>query len=121
LSVTTPIVWGDDGYLLVGGPSVLRIPEAGGEPTVIAKADASKGEASLLGVQLLPGGKYLLVSVLGPKGPGDFTFHGDRCKDRGEKALIRRCWRRQFHFDRFRTFYRPLGLRSQRLDLRRAL
>jgi serine/threonine-protein kinase len=67
-TVAVPISWGEDGNLLLGGPELRRVSEAGGKPVVIAKVDAAAGELALVSPQLLPGGKYILASVVTPKG-----------------------------------------------------
>jgi len=63
--------WGDDGNLLLGGTDIERISETGGQPAVIAKLDRAKGEAAFSSPQLLPGGKYILASVVTAKGLSD--------------------------------------------------
>jgi Tol biopolymer transport system component len=65
---STPMTWGDDGNLLLGGQEIVRVPEAGGMPVTIAKADAASGNLLLAAPQLLPGGKYILTSIVTPKG-----------------------------------------------------
>src|SRR5262249_54588285 len=44
------------------------VPEIGGTPVTIAKADTAKGILLLASPQLLPGRKYILSSVVTPKG-----------------------------------------------------
>jgi Tol biopolymer transport system component len=70
---TGPMGWGDDDQILVmGGGDLRRIPAAGGEPVVVAKPDPGKGELGFAAPGILPGGKYILVNVLTPKGLADF-------------------------------------------------
>jgi hypothetical protein len=45
---------------------VLRVPEAGGEPEVFARADPAKGERRLTHPHFLPDGRTLLYSVITP-------------------------------------------------------
>src|SRR5260370_16025032 len=66
-----PMSWGEYGYLLLGGADIRRIPEAGGPPVVIAKPDPGQEDHLFVSPELLPGGKYILVSVLNPKGLTD--------------------------------------------------
>jgi serine/threonine-protein kinase len=67
-----PMSWGEDGNILLGGPELQRVSEAGGKPVAIAKADAASGEIAFASPQLLPGGKYILASVLTSKGLSAF-------------------------------------------------
>jgi Tol biopolymer transport system component len=69
--VATPMSWGEDGNILLGAPDLERVSEAGGQPSVIAKLDATKGELGFASPQLLPGGKYILANVVTTKGPVD--------------------------------------------------
>jgi eukaryotic-like serine/threonine-protein kinase len=62
-----PMTWGEDGNLLLGGSNIRRIPEAGGPPVVIAKLDTGQEDHFFVSPELLPGGKYILASVLNPK------------------------------------------------------
>jgi Tol biopolymer transport system component len=67
-----PMSWGEDGNILLGGNADLeRVSEAGGQPVVIAKLDPAKGELLVVSPQLLPGGKYILASMLTSKGFSD--------------------------------------------------
>ena len=68
LQGSLPFSWSEDGYLLLGGTSILRVPEAGGQPVEIATADTGKGELFLGGAQLLPGGDSILASVVTTSG-----------------------------------------------------
>jgi serine/threonine protein kinase len=61
---SAPMSWGDDGNILLGGTELARVPEAGGQPVVIAKVDPSKGEAVFLSPELLPGGKHILATLV---------------------------------------------------------
>ena len=72
VQTTVPMSWGEDGNILLGGPELQRVSEAGGKPVAIAKADAANGEIAFVSPQLLPGGKYILASVLTPKGLSAF-------------------------------------------------
>jgi serine/threonine-protein kinase len=67
-ATATPMTWGEDGHLLLGGPELWRVPEGGGKPVVIAKGDAASGTLLIASPQLLPGGKHILASVITPKG-----------------------------------------------------
>jgi eukaryotic-like serine/threonine-protein kinase len=64
-----PMSWGDDGNILLGGTEIVRVPEAGGQPVVIAKLDSSKGETVFLSPELLPDGKHILVTLVDARGP----------------------------------------------------
>jgi serine/threonine-protein kinase len=68
IGAATPMTWGDDGHLLLGGQELWRVPEAGGKPVVKAKADPANGILLFASPQLLPGGKYILSTVVTPKG-----------------------------------------------------
>jgi Tol biopolymer transport system component len=72
VQTTVPMSWGEDGNILLGGPELQRVSDAGGTPVAIAKADAARGEIAFVSPQLLPGGKYILASVLTPKGLSAF-------------------------------------------------
>jgi len=67
-----PMSWGEDGNILLGGPELQRVSDAGGKPVAIAKVDAASGEIAFVSPQLLPGGKYVLASVLTSKGLSAF-------------------------------------------------
>jgi Tol biopolymer transport system component/predicted Ser/Thr protein kinase len=67
----SPMSWGEDGNLLLGGTDLERISGAGGQPAVIAKSDSARGEIGFLAPQLLPGGRYILATVLTSKGIAD--------------------------------------------------
>ena len=71
IRVATTMSWGDDGNLLLGGIDLDRISEAGGQPAVIGKLDAAKGELGFTSPQLLPGGKYILATLVTTKGISD--------------------------------------------------
>jgi len=68
IRVATPMSWGEDGNILLAATTIERISDAGGQPAVITKADAAKGELGFTSPQLLPGGKYILASVITAKG-----------------------------------------------------
>jgi Tol biopolymer transport system component len=74
IGVTTPMSWGDDGNLLLGGQEILRVSETGGKPVTMTRADRAKGEFMLATPQLLPGGKHILASVLTDKGMSAFPI-----------------------------------------------
>ena len=67
-----PMTWGDDGNILVGGPVLQRVADAGGKPTTIAKVDASRGELTFASPQLLPDGRHILASIVTGRGLRDF-------------------------------------------------
>ncbi len=58
-----PISWGPDGFLLLGGVSLLRVPEDGGDRVEVATADPANGEVALNAPQSLPGGDSILTNV----------------------------------------------------------
>jgi hypothetical protein len=58
--------WGGDHYIYFCDQGVLkRIPEGGGKVEVVASPDAAAGEGFIFSPQLLPGGKDLLISIVG--------------------------------------------------------
>jgi hypothetical protein len=65
--------WDEDGNILLGGSDLERISEGGGQPAVIAKPNGAKGELGFISPQLLPGGKYILVTIVNNRGLTDFT------------------------------------------------
>ena len=65
--------WGDEGNLVIGtGGStttgVLRLPSTGGAGTPIL--ELANGELFHAHPQILPGGKAMLLEVVGSAGPG---------------------------------------------------
>ena len=82
-----PMSWGEDGILL-GGTDLDRIPEAGGQPAVIAKPDVAKGELLFISPELLPGGKYILVTVVTTKGLSDLQVAVVAVATGEEKVLL---------------------------------
>jgi Tol biopolymer transport system component len=57
--------WGPDGVILFGGDlGISRVSAAGGEPTLVTRTDASRGEAHYF-PQFLPGGRRFLFLVTG--------------------------------------------------------
>src|SRR4029077_6215408 len=64
-----------------------RISDSGGQPTVIAKADTARGESAFLAPQLLPGGQYILATVLTTKGLADLRVVAVAVAT-GEKKLL---------------------------------
>ena len=69
--IVTPMSWGEDGNILLGGVDLDRVSDAGGQLAVIAKPDTAKGELGFISPQLLPGGKYILATVVTTKGLTD--------------------------------------------------
>jgi serine/threonine-protein kinase len=68
LQAAVPMSWGDDGNILLGGLELRRVSGAGGKAVTIAKAETAAGDLVLASPQLLPGGKYILTSVVTPRG-----------------------------------------------------
>jgi hypothetical protein len=68
LPTATPMSWGEDGNFLLPGPSISRIPDSGGQPVLIGKADPAKGEIQFVAPRLLPGGSHILTGLLTAKG-----------------------------------------------------
>jgi eukaryotic-like serine/threonine-protein kinase len=83
-----PMSWGEYGYLLLGGADIRRIPEAGGPPVVIAKPDKGQEDYFFVSPELLPGGKYILVSVLNPKGLTDLHVVAIKMATGEKKTLL---------------------------------
>ncbi len=53
--------WNQDGVILLGTyAGVMRVPAAGGTPTLLIKADASRGEVGFIDPTFLPDGKHFL-------------------------------------------------------------
>jgi serine/threonine-protein kinase len=60
--------WGTDGtiiYATSAATGLLRVPETGGESTVLTTPDAGRGERDHLWPELLPGGHAVLFTVTG--------------------------------------------------------
>lgn len=57
--------WGNDGNIIFceRGKGLYRVSQNGGEPELIAGPDLSKGEASYLYPQVLPGGRAALLTI----------------------------------------------------------
>ena len=72
IALAVPMTWGDDGNILLGGPVLRRVSEAGGTPMATAKVDAAAGEMFFAAPQLLPGGKYILADIATTKGLSAF-------------------------------------------------
>jgi serine/threonine-protein kinase len=64
LPASLPMSWGEDGNLLLGGPGVFRVPESGGPPMEITRAEDAQGGFGFSRPQLLPGGELILVSAV---------------------------------------------------------
>jgi serine/threonine-protein kinase len=63
--------WADDGFIYyapVNNTGIMRVPIAGGPPSIVTSLDRSKGEISHRWPQVLPGGKAMLLTVW--TGPG---------------------------------------------------
>jgi hypothetical protein len=88
IRTAVPMSWGEDGNILMGGTTIERISEAGGQPVVIAKGDVPKGELGFTSPQLLPGGKYILASVVTPKGLTDLRIVAVAVETGEKKVLL---------------------------------
>ncbi len=58
--------WGDDGFIyfaILGAAEIQRVPEEGGTPTVVVKADKGEKVVSFGWPHLLPGGKAILFTT----------------------------------------------------------
>jgi serine/threonine-protein kinase len=63
--------WSEDGTIVVSEPlgrGLFRIPAGEGPETVLVAPDKEKGELALAWPQILPGGRALLFSHVGPEG-----------------------------------------------------
>jgi Tol biopolymer transport system component len=96
VSADVPISWGEDGNILLVVPDLERISEAGGQPAVIAKLDPAKGELFFASPQLLPGGKYILASVVTTKGPSDLQVVAIAVGTGERKVLLEAAGETQF-------------------------
>jgi serine/threonine-protein kinase len=88
IPVAVPMTWGLDGNILLGGSDLKRISESGGQPAVIAKGDTAKGELGFTSPQLLPGGKYILASVVTLKGLTDLRIVAVAVETGEKKVLL---------------------------------
>lgn len=65
--------WGEDGQIIAAlGGTLSRVPSSGGEPTVIL--DLGKDGVDPRWPQVLPGGRYVLFTAVGPMGPNSATI-----------------------------------------------
>ncbi|MDH4197268.1 MAG: DPP IV N-terminal domain-containing protein, partial [Candidatus Aminicenantes bacterium] len=66
------IAWGEDGWIYfsagLGAGGLWRVPAAGGNAEAVTRVDDAAGENAHTWPQLLPGGKALLYTALGPSG-----------------------------------------------------
>ena len=66
------ITWGEDGWIYfsagLGTGGIWRVPAAGGNAEAVTQIDDAAGENAHTWPQLLPGGKALLYTALGPSG-----------------------------------------------------
>jgi serine/threonine protein kinase/Tol biopolymer transport system component len=66
------ITWGEGGWIYfsagLGTGGIWRVPAAGGDAQAVTRIDDSAGENAHTWPQLLPGGKALLYTALGPSG-----------------------------------------------------
>jgi Tol biopolymer transport system component/predicted Ser/Thr protein kinase len=66
------IAWGEDGWVYfsagLGTGGIWRVPAAGGNVEAVTQIDDAAGENAHTWPQLLPGGKALLYTALGPSG-----------------------------------------------------
>ncbi len=66
------ITWGEDGWIYfsagLGTGGIWRVPAAGGDSQAVTQIDDTAGENAHTWPQLLPGGKALLYTALGPSG-----------------------------------------------------
>jgi eukaryotic-like serine/threonine-protein kinase len=83
----SPMSWGEDGNLLLGGTDLERVSDSGGQPAVIARTESARGESAFLRPQLLPGGTYILATVLTTKGLADLRVVAVAVAT-GEKKLL---------------------------------
>jgi serine/threonine-protein kinase len=70
--VSPGMTWGEDGRIyfssLGGNGGIWRVPAGGGVPEAVTEVADSAAEIAHAWPQLLPGGKQLLFTVLGPSG-----------------------------------------------------
>jgi len=88
IRVAVPMGWDEDGNILLGGSDLERISEGGGQPVVIAKPNGAKGELGFISPQLLPGGKYILVTVVNNRGLTDLPVAAVAVATGEEKVLL---------------------------------
>ncbi len=66
------ITWGEDGWIYfsagLGSGGIWRVPVTGGSAEAVTHVDDTAGENAHTWPQLLPGGKALLYTALGPSG-----------------------------------------------------
>ncbi len=66
------ITWGEDGWIYfsagLGTGGIWRVPATGGNAEAVTQVDDAAGENAHTWPQLLPGGKALLYTALGPSG-----------------------------------------------------
>ncbi len=66
------IAWGEDGWIYfsagLGTGGIWRVPATGGNAEAVTQVDDAAGENAHTWPQLLPGGKALLYTALGPSG-----------------------------------------------------
>jgi serine/threonine-protein kinase len=96
LTTSSPMTWGEDGNILLGGSVLQRVPEGGGQPVVIAKSDAAKGEILIVSPQLLPGGKYILACVVTSKGLSELRTVAVAVQTGEKKVLLESAGDRRF-------------------------
>ena len=66
------ITWGEDGWIYfsagLGSGGIWRVPATGGNAEAVTQVDDAAGENAHTWPQMLPGGKALLYTALGPSG-----------------------------------------------------
>ncbi len=79
--------WADDGYIYFGQAygGILRVSDSGGEPQVVVEMEA--GEQAY-GPQLLPGGEWLLFTLLSGSGTWDHASIVAQPVSGGERKLL---------------------------------
>jgi len=84
--------WSDEGNIVIGTGGttrngVLQLPSTGGAATPIL--DLADGELFHVKPQVLPGGKTILLEVVGGPGQDNFTLEVVSIADRARKVLVR--------------------------------
>ena len=80
--------WGGDGYIIASIDGALRsVPETPGESTVLL--DLTKERVDSLWPELLPGGRHVLFTAVGPRGPDAASVEVLSLSDRKTKTLVR--------------------------------
>ena len=84
--------WGDEGYIVIGTGGttkngLLQLPSTGGAATPIL--ERANGEMFHVNPQVLPGGKAILLEVVGGPGQDNFTVEVVSIADRARKVLAR--------------------------------